>query len=154
MKKHLTTIIIALIGVLFCSCTKSDMREHFVGNYKLNVQGTLTMNNPYGVKRTIVVNATDLNMEIEKNPGVQNGVCIKGYYHCNATVDKSSIYLEQITLIDTLDEIPMTLNIAPTKGVLDANGILTFEAPITGTAYYQQLNADIEGTFHNSAVKQ
>lgn len=154
MKKHLTIVIIALIGVLFCGCTKSDMRERFVGNYKLNVQGTLTMNNPNGAKRTIVVNATDLSMEIEKNPGIQNGVCIKGYYHCNATIDKSSIYLEQITLIDTLDEIPMTLNIAPTKGILDANGILTFDADVSGTAEYELCICDIEGTFHNSAVKQ
>ena len=154
MKKHLITIIIAFIAIVFCCCTKSDTREYYVGNYNLNVQGTLTMKTPDGSKRSIIVNATDLQMDIEKNPSDKNGVYLKGYYEGFATIDKSSIYINPLTLIDTIDDIRMTLNITPEKGMLNADGILTFDAAITGVAEYGFTTNDIEGTFHNSAVKQ
>lgn len=154
MKKHLITIIIAFIGITFCGCTKSDTREYYVGNYNLNVQGTLTMKTPDGSKRSIIVNATDLQMDIEKNPSDKNGVYLKGYYEGFATIDKSSIYIEPLILIDVIDDIRMTLNITPEKGMLNADGILTFDAAITGVAEYGFTTNDIEGTFHNTAVKQ
>lgn len=154
MKKHLITLIIAFIGITFCSCTKSDTREYYVGNYNLNVQGTLTMKTLDGSKRSIIVNATDLQMDIEKNPSDKNGVYLKGYYEGFATIDKSSIYINPLTLIDTIDDIRMTLNITPEKGMLNADGILTFDAAITGVAEYGITTNDIEGSFHNSAVKQ
>lgn len=154
MKKHLITLIIAFIGITFCGCTKSDTREYYVGNYNLNVQGTLTMKTPDGSKRSIIVNATDLQMDIEKNPSDKNGVYLKGYYEGFATIDKSSIYIEPLILIDVIDDIHMTLNITPEKGMLNADGILTFDAAITGVAEYGFTTNDIEGTFHNTAVKQ
>ena len=154
MKKHLITLIIAFIGITFCGCTKSDTREYYVGNYNLNVQGTLTMKTLDGSKRSIIVNATDLQMDIEKNPSDKNGVYLKGYYEGFATIDKSSIYINPLTLIDTIDDIRMTLNITPEKGMLNADGILTFDAAITGVAEYGITTNDIEGSFHNSAVKQ
>lgn len=153
MKKHFITIVIAIIGILFCGCTKSDTREYYVGNYSLNVQGTLTMNNPNGAKRSIIVNATDLQMDIEKITGDKNGVYLKGYYQGYATIDKSSIFISPMTLVDTLEGIRMTLNIVPEKGMLNAEGILTFDAAVTGTADYDDFVGDIEGIFHNTAVK-
>ena len=154
MKKHLIILILAFIGITFCGCTKSDTREYYVGNYNLNVQGTLTMKTLDGSKRSIIVNATDLQMDIEKNPSDKNGVYLKGYYEGFATIDKSSIYINPLTLIDTIDDIRMTLNITPEKGMLNADGILTFDAAITGVAEYGFTTNDIEGTFHNTAVKQ
>ena len=153
MKKHLIILILAFIGITFCGCTKSDTREYYVGNYNLNVQGTLTMKTPDGSKRSIIVNATDLQMDIEKNPSDKNGVYLKGYYEGFATIDKSSIYISPLTLIDTIDDIRMTLNITPEKGMLNAEGILTFDAAVTGTANYDDFSSEIEGIFHNAAVK-
>lgn len=155
MKKHNIIITLALIlsSVFFLSCNKSDMRDRFVGLYNMNVDGILYMSEPNGANRVIVWEFPNQRLSIAKQPGVSNGVVVKGYYECDATIDNSYIYGEPFTLIDTITGIPMTLNLVPSKGYLNGNDVLTFEVTATGEAYYEETTCKIEGTSRNTARK-
>lgn len=153
MKKHLF-IIIALATLFFFGCDKSDMRERYVGLYNLNIQGILNTTEPNGAKRSITWELTNQKLGIEKQPGVMNALVVNGYYECDATIDESYIYCEPFTLIDTIEGIPMTLDLVPSKGFLNGEGVLTFDIIATGTVQYENGSCPIEGGCRNTATKQ
>ena len=155
MKKHLFIItILAFTCIFFIGCSKSDLRERYVGRYNLNVQGILQISDPNGAKRSVTWELLNQDLGIEKQPGLKNALVVKGYYECNATIDKSYIYFEPFTLIDTIEGMPMTLNLVPSKGFLNGDGVLTFDIAATGNAKIDMATCAIEGVCSNTARKQ
>lgn len=147
-------MIAALLSIAFfaiTSCSKTDDRDQFVGDYSLKVTGTLSIT-MYGQNFSETLNETT-SMSIYK-AGAESIVTISGYYDCNAFVSGNTIVMDPMSGTQTNNEgLTMQMTITPRRGTLNGN-ILTFIVDVTGTAYYQGNGYPISGTFYNEAVKR
>ncbi len=144
----------ALFAVAFLalsSCTKTDDRDQFIGDYDLKVTGSLTLN-INGQNYSDAVNETT-TLSIYKATE-ESVVAVNGYYDCKALVLGNSISMDPMTGTQTTSEgLTYQMTLTPRRGTLNGN-VLTFVADITGSAYYQGSSYPISGTLNNEAVKR
>lgn len=155
MKKVFTLKAFSLLLMAFAifamtSCTKTDDRDQFVGDYTLKVTGNLaiTING-----QTVSENFDQTSsISITKAAG-ETSVNVSGFYECLATVSGNTISMDPMTDTQTQEGITMQMTLTPRRGTLNGD-VLTFVADVTGSAYYNGDSYPISGTLYNEAVKQ
>ena len=145
-------VILLFIGVIsISSCTKTDDRDQFVGQYSLNATGSYSMI-VNGETYTYPISRNNATLTIEKSSS-DNVMFVTGFYNAEALVTGNSIEIDPETSTETQDGVTVTMTLTHNRGTLSGS-TLSFTSSITGNAYYQGYSYPIYGNISNIAYKK
>lgn len=146
-------VFLLFMGVItISSCTKTDDRDQFVGQYSLNATGSYSMT-INGETYTYPISDKNKTFTIEKSSSSDNMVFVTGYYEAEALVTGNSIEIDSETSTQTQDGVTITLTVNHNRGTLSGNS-LSFTSSLIGNAYYQGYSYPIYGNVSNVAYKK